>query len=113
LKQALTNAPVLNQPDPTKRYIIETDASDFAVGYVLAQEGEDGKLHPVAFDGRKLKGPELRYPTHEKELLAIKEALDRWKHYIENGHTTIILTDHESLETLYRKWSYYHYPHGS
>ena len=100
LKKALTNAPVLNQPDPTKRYIIETDASDFAVGYVLAQEGEDGKLHPVAFDGRKLKGPELRYPTHEKELLAIKEALDRWKHYIENGHTTIILTDHESLRYM-------------
>ena len=36
----------------------------------LYQEGEDGKLHPIAFGGRKLQGAE-HYPTHEKELLAI------------------------------------------
>ena len=51
-------------------------------------------MHPVAFDRRKLRGAELRYPIHEKELLAIKEALLKWKHYIENGHTTTVLTDH-------------------
>ena len=32
-------------------------------------------MHPVAFDGRKLKAAELNYPVHKKELLAIKEAL--------------------------------------
>jgi hypothetical protein len=42
---------------------------------VLLQIGPDGKLYPVAFDGRKLTGAELNYPVHEKELLAIKEAL--------------------------------------
>ena len=26
----------------------------------LFQKGDDGKLHPVAFDGRKLYGPELK-----------------------------------------------------
>src|SRR5437667_1033670 len=36
LKQALTNAPVLHQPDPTKLYTIETDASDFAL-YLMQQ----------------------------------------------------------------------------
>ena len=100
LKQALTNAPVLQQPDPMKPYTIETDASDFAIGYVLMQQGDDGLMHPVAFDGRKLRGAELRYPTHEKELLAIKEAVVKWKHYIENNHTTTILTDHESLKYM-------------
>jgi len=59
-------------------YTIETDASDFALGYALMQLGDDGLMHPVAFDGRKLHGEELRYPTHEKELLAIKEAIDKW-----------------------------------
>ena len=54
LKEALTNAPVLQQPDPSKPYTIETDASDFAIGFVLLQIGEDGLMHPVAFDGRKL-----------------------------------------------------------
>lgn len=59
LKQALTNAPVLYQPDSTKPYTIETDASDFALGYALMQQKDDGLMHPVAFDGRKLHGAEL------------------------------------------------------
>ena len=100
LKRALTANPVLTQPDPTKPYIIETDASEWAVGYVLLQVGEDGKLHPIAFDGRKLNQAELNYPTHEKELLAIKEALRTWERYIDNGHTVTIVTDHETLQYL-------------
>ena len=100
LKQALTNAPLLHQPDPTKPYTIETDASDFAIGYALMQQGDDELMHPIAFDGRKLRGAELKYPTHEKELLAIKEALVKFRHYIENNYTTTILTDHESLRYM-------------
>jgi RNase H-like domain found in reverse transcriptase len=100
LKQALMNAPVLHQPDPAKPYTIETDASDFAIGYALMQEGDDSLMHPIAFDGRKLQGAELRYPIHEKELLAIKEALTKWRHYIENNHKTTVLTDHESLRYM-------------
>src|SRR5277367_314991 len=100
LKNAMTTAPVLIQPDETKPYTIETDSSDFANGMALLQEGEDGKLHPVAFDGRKLHGAELRYPTHEKELLAIKEALNRWRVYIDNGLPVTIITDHDSLKYM-------------
>ena len=100
LKQALTNAPVLHQSDPTKLYMIETDASDFALGYTLMQQGDDELMYPVAFDGQKMHGAELKYPTHEKELLAIKEAIEKWKHYIENGHKTVVLTDHESLRYM-------------
>ena len=62
-----------------KPYTIETDASDFAIGYALMQQGDDELMHHIAFNGRKLQGAELRYPTHEKELLAIKEALARWR----------------------------------
>ena len=100
LKDALMNTPVLHQLDPMKSYMIETDASNFAIGYTLIQVGDDGKSHPVAFDGRKLRGAELNYPMHEKELLAIKEALVKWKHYIENNHMMTILTDHESLRYM-------------
>ena len=75
LKEALTNAPVLAQPDFSKPFIIETDASDFTIGYALMQEGDDGLVHPVAFEGAKLNGAEMKYPVHEKELLAIQRAL--------------------------------------
>ncbi|TMI79079.1 MAG: DDE-type integrase/transposase/recombinase, partial [Bacteroidetes bacterium] len=88
------------QPDPTKPYTIETDSSDFGNGMTLYQEYDDGKLHPVAFDGRKLHGAELRYPTHEKELLAIKDALTKWHHYIENGMPITVITDHDSLKYM-------------
>lgn len=100
LKEALVSAPVLIQPDRTKPFTIETDASEWAIGFVLCQEGEDGKMHPVAFDGRKLRGAELNYPVHEKELLAIKEALRTWDRYLENGTRTTVITDHEGLQYL-------------
>src|SRR4030095_12380042 len=100
LKQAITAAPVLVQPDLTKPYTIETDSFDFGNGMTLSQERDDGKLHPIAFDGRKLHGAELRYPTHEKELLAIKDALQKWHHYIENGLPITVITDHDSLKYM-------------
>src|SRR5438552_11956873 len=100
LKNAITSVPVLIQPDPTKPYTIETDSSDFGNGMTLYQEYVDRKLHPVAFDGRKLHGAELRYPTHEKELLAIKDALTKWHHYIENGMPITVITDHDSLKYM-------------
>ena len=59
LKKAITTAFVLIQSDPTKSYTIEIDFSDFGNGMILYQHGGDGKLHSVAFDGRKLYGAEL------------------------------------------------------
>jgi hypothetical protein len=42
----------------------------------------------------------LRYPTHEKELQAIKEALVRWHQYIDNGLPITVITDHDSLKYM-------------
>ena len=85
----------------TKPFVIDTDASEWAIGIVLLQaHPETRRLHPVAYDGRKLSPAEINYPVHEKELLAIKYALQTWRIYIDNGHTTTIYTDHESLKYL-------------
>jgi len=100
LKAALTSAPVLQQVDPKKPFVIETDASDFAIGSCLLQRAEDGKLHPVAYESRKLSDAQMRYPVHEKELLAIKQALLGWHRYLNNGHRIMIYTDHESLKYM-------------
>jgi RNase H-like domain found in reverse transcriptase len=93
LKDPLMEEPIIIQPDRSKPFRIETDASEWAVGAVLLQEGP--------YDGRKLTKAELNYPVHEKELLAIKEALRTWNEYISNSTTTTIVTDHESLQYLY------------
>jgi hypothetical protein len=101
LKEKLVSAPILIMPDPTKPYVIETDSSDFAVGAVLLQESNDGKLHPVAFESLKLSETQRNYPAQERELLAIIHAWRKWRNYVEGAVSdTIVRTDHASLTYL-------------
>jgi RNase H-like domain found in reverse transcriptase len=101
MKAALTNAPTLLQVDRSKPFTEEADASDYTVGACLSQYGlHNNKLHPVAFMSRMLNGAESKYPVHEKELLAIKEALRVWDYYLENRKEITVLTDHESLKYM-------------
>ena len=48
LKGAIIRVPILHYPDPDKKYIVYTDASDDAYGGQLSQE-HDGTEFPVAF----------------------------------------------------------------
>jgi hypothetical protein len=49
LKTTFTTAPILIHPDFSKPFFLESDASDYALGMVLSQNGEDKRLHPVSF----------------------------------------------------------------
>jgi hypothetical protein len=101
LKEAFTSAPVLKLYNPDKPIVIETDASDYADGAVLNQWDEDGKLHPVMFHSRKFGGAEINYDVHDKELLAIVDALKVWEVYVNsNPHEIQIYTDHKNLQTF-------------
>ena len=57
--------------NPDKRTVVETDTSNIALGGVISQPDELGRLHPVAFYSRKFSPAELNYDIHDKELLAI------------------------------------------
>ena len=48
LKESILQAPILQYPNPNKRYIVYTDASDDACGAQLSQE-HDGTESPIAF----------------------------------------------------------------
>lgn len=99
LKVAFTTAPILVHPDFTKAFYMETDASDFALGAVLSQMGEDGKLHPIAFYSRKFSAAEINYEIHDKELLAIVDSFQEWRHLLEGAaHPVVVYTDHKNLE---------------
>ena len=99
LKNAFATAPILASADFTKQFILETDASNFAIGAILSQRGEDNTEHPVAFYSRTLAAAEQNYQVHDKELLAIIEALKHWRHYLIGSPLPVqILTDHRNLE---------------
>ena len=98
LKKRLMSDPVLAIYDPTKPVEVITDASKFGIGGVLHQNHGKG-WQPVAFYSRKLKGAELNYPTHDREMLAVIEGLKEWDHYL-LGRKFGILTDHYALKYI-------------
>src|SRR6266850_3799603 len=49
LKEVFMEELILIMPDPTKQFILETDASKWVTGAVLQQLGDDGEIHPCGF----------------------------------------------------------------
>ena len=101
LKDALIDTAVLRVADPTKPYILQTDASERGLGAVLSQVDAQGEEHPVAFTSRKLLPQEMNYSTIEKECLAIVWALKFFNTYL-YGQAFTIEIDHQPLSWLHR-----------
>lgn len=95
LKEEMQKEPVMALPNHDKPYEVHTDASDYAIGGVLMQEG-----HPIAYESRKLNDTERRYTVQEKEMSAIIHCLRVWRHYL-LGNRFVILTD--NIATSYFK----------
>uniref|UniRef100_A0A1I7UWV7 RNA-directed DNA polymerase n=2 Tax=Caenorhabditis tropicalis TaxID=1561998 RepID=A0A1I7UWV7_9PELO len=105
LIKSICEAPVLMQPDVeaaidgSRPFMIYTDASHQGVGAVLAQEGEDGEQHPIAFMSKSLSPAEKKYHITDLEALAMMSALRRFKTII-YGTPVIVFTDHKPLISL-------------
>ena len=98
LKRRFTSAPILRHFDPSLPTVMETDASDFAIGAVLSQQ-VDNRLHPIAFHSRKMDKAEINYEIHDKEMLAIVSGFKEWRRYLEGARYQItVFTDHKNLE---------------
>ena len=77
LKLKLTTAPVLQLPDFSKKFVIDTDACAYGVGAVLQQDG-----HPIAYMSKPL-GPKNRgLSTYEKECMAILMVVEQLQPYL-------------------------------
>jgi len=81
VKKALVEATSLAFPVPQEHCIIDTDASDVAVGAVLSQR-IDGIERPIAFFSRVMNETQRRYCTTRRELLAVICALQHFWHYL-------------------------------
>ena len=98
LKEKITSQPVLSLPRREGKFRVETDASGHAIGGVLSQE-QDGKWKPIAFLSRTMQPAERNYEIYDKELLAIVEALTKWRQYLLDAKEPFeVWTDHENLK---------------
>jgi hypothetical protein len=75
LRQHLTSAPGLLQPDNSKPFEVFCDAPCTGLGCVLMQEGQ-----VIAYASWALRPHEINYPTHDLELAAVVHALRIWRH---------------------------------
>jgi hypothetical protein len=101
LKGAISSAPTLAMPNVDLPFTVTTDASGYAIGAVLSQEGDDGE-HPVAFMSKTLNNAQQIYSAYDKEMLAILEAIKIWRPYLSYDKFTVI-TDHAPLTRLFKQ----------
>ncbi|GBG62842.1 hypothetical protein CBR_g32427 [Chara braunii] len=98
LKHALAHHEVLMVPDPQRPFVVTTDASQYGIGAVLAQQ-DDKKLRPVEYMSKKMPSKKLAKSTYERELYALYKALVHWRHYL-LGRFFYLRTDHQTLKWI-------------
>ena len=84
LSQRFIKALILHHFDPEYYIRVETNVLDYAIDKVLNQLTSDdlGRWHPVVFFLQKKILAEIKYKTHDNELLAIVEAFKIWRYYL-------------------------------
>lgn len=97
LKDILINPPILRYPNFNRKFKLITDASNYALGAVLTQDG-----HPVCYASRTLNDHEKNYSTIEKELLAVVWGTQYFRPYL-YGVEFDLSTDHQPLKWLQAK----------
>jgi hypothetical protein len=90
----MASPPVLALPNFNEPFVLEADASGQGIGAVIMQQGK-----PIAFFSKSLGPKAAASSTYEKEVLAILEALKKWKHYFASTFL-IIKIDQQSLKYI-------------
>jgi len=103
LKLSLSSSPVLKLFDQKSATEVHCDASMYRYGAVLLQkDSADQEFHPVEYMSRKTTDAEEKYPSYELEVLAIVQALKKWRIYL-LGRKIKIVTDCNAFAMTMRK----------
>jgi hypothetical protein len=80
LKKCLCSSPVLKLFDKNLYTRVVCDASNFCIGAVLEQlDATTNKWHPVEYYSKRLSDSERNYSATDREFVAIRLALTRWR----------------------------------
>ena len=97
-KDFIASTTALRYYDETLPVTLQVDASEDAIGGVLLQNDQ-----PVCFTSHTLNSTEKNYAQIEKECLAIVSCMDKWHQYLYGKHDITVHTDHQPLETIFKK----------
>ena len=100
LKRRLVSSPILALPADEGQYILDTDASAYAIGAVLSQV-QEGQEKVISYASRLLSTAERNYNVTRRELLAVIYFLKEFRQYI-LGRKFLLRTDHSALQWLRR-----------
>ena len=56
---------------------MDTNASDYVMGAILLQEGK-----VICYHYKMFCGAIFNYPTYDKEMYALVQAIKKWKYYL-------------------------------
>lgn len=102
VKRKVKNLPALHLPEMDEQLIIETDASNEYWGGVLKSRypanhnSGDTSEKLCGYASGTFQGAELRYHSNEKEILAVKKVIKRFKLFIASNHF-IIRSDNKNF----------------
>ena len=100
LKTALCSDPILAYPVDGLPWIIDTDASNYAVGAVLSQRHPDGRERVVCYGSKVLTASQQNYCTTKRELFAVIYFVTvKYATYLANRPFQL-RTDHLALKWL-------------
>ena len=100
MKERLISAPVLGLPRDDGLFVLDTDASEVAMGVVLSQV-QDGIERVIAYYSRLCVPAEINYCTTRKGSLAVVEGLRQFRTYVLGRHC-VVRTDHAALRWFLR-----------
>jgi hypothetical protein len=100
LKEALSSAPTLVNPDFSKDFILYAYGSIDAISAVLVQKNDEGYEQPIAFYSKGLEGYEQCYSFVEKHAFAVIKSLKKFRHLLSNNKVHLMVS-HPSVKEFF------------
>jgi hypothetical protein len=94
LKEKISTTPVLALSNLQQNFEIDIDANEYAMGEVLMQYHK-----PIYYHSETSNQEVVNDPTYDKELYALVQRVNKWKHYF-LGKEKVIHIDHQPLQYL-------------